>query len=91
MTIIYSIFVGIIGGFLWGKALEIGLQISLLVGGGVGIIIGILVSIFGKAARAGGNIQKGEANFVNNSLITIFGAFIIITGIIAWIIRAIFF
>jgi len=53
--------------------------------------MGVLVLLFGKAARVGGNIQKGEANFVNNSLITVFGVFIAITGIIAWIIRAIFF
>jgi len=91
MTIIYSIFVGIIGGFLWGKALGISMLISLLVGGGIGIIIGAPVSLFGKAARVGGNIQKGEANFVNNSIITLFAVFIIGTGLIAWIIRVIFF
>lgn len=91
MTIVYSIFVGMVGGFLWGKALGISIQTSLLVGSGIGIIIGILVSLFGKAARVGGNIQKGEASFVNNSIITIFAVFVIGTGIIAWIIRLIFF
>jgi len=91
MTIIYSIFVGTIGGLLWGKALGANISTSLLIGGGVGIIIGIIVVLFGKAAMVGGNVKQGEAIFVNSSIITMFAALIIGTGILAWIIRLIFF
>jgi len=91
MTIIYSILVGIIGGFFWGNALKADVVNSLLIGGAVGAIAGTLVSLLGKAARLGGSIQKGEASFVNNSIITVLAIFVIGTGAIAWTIRLIFF
>lgn len=91
MTIIYSIFVGIIGGLLWGNALKANISTALFIGGIVGIIVGFLVYLLGKAAKAGSNIQKGEATFVNNSIITVFAVFVIGTGLVAWIIRLIFF
>lgn len=91
MTIIYSIFVGVIGGFLWGKALGISILMSLSAGGVIGIVIGILVFLFGRAAMAGGNVKQEEATFVNTSIITLFAIFIIGAGILAWIIRLIFF
>ena len=91
MTIIYSIVVGIIGGFLWGNVLRTDILISLLVGAAIGILFGLLVVLFGKAAIAGGKVIQGEATFVNNSIITMFAVFVIGLGILAWIIRLIFF
>ena len=91
MTIIYSIFVGIIGGLLWGNALKVNMSTALLIGGIAGIIVGFLVFLLGKAARAGSNIQKGETTFVNKAIITVFAFCVIGTGLVAWIIRLIFF
>lgn len=91
MTIIYSIFAGAISGFLWGKAFEAETSTALLIGGIVGIVIGIAVTLFGKLAMAGGKVIQGEATFVNSSIITVFAILGIVSGILAWIIRAIFF
>lgn len=91
MTIIYSIFAGVISGFLWGKAFEAETSTALLIGGIVGVVIGVAVTLFGKMAMAGGKVIQGEATFVNSSIITVLTVLGIASGIIAWIIRAIFF
>lgn len=89
--IIYSIFVGIISGFLWGKALNVDISTALLIGGIVGVVIGFAVTLFGKMAMAGGKVIQGETTFVNSSIITVLTVLGIASGILAWIIRTIFF
>ena len=91
MTIIYSIFAGAISGFLWGKVFEAETSTALLIGGIVGIVIGITVTLFGKMAMTGGKVIKGEATFVNSSIITVLAVLGIVSGILVWIIKAIFF
>lgn len=90
-TIIYGVLIGIIASFFWGTSFGIIFKTSLLVGGLVGAFIGLLVNFFGKLARTGGGLERGEIVFVNSSILTIFGVFVIGTGVVVWLVRLIFF
>lgn len=76
---------------LWLTAFDISVKTSLIVGILAGFLLGILLSIFGKAARLGGNVNKKETVFVSGSILTMLAMFLVGTGVLAWIVKLIFF
>ncbi len=64
---------------------------GVIIGSVVGLILGILVGLLGKSASLGGNIQKSEATFVNTSILTMLAIFSIGLGVVAWLVKFIFF
>ena len=86
MTILYGIVVGLIASLPWGSAFGVPVSQSLIGGLIAGALFGSLGSLFGKAARVGGNVTQGEALFVNTSLMTLLGMIIIGLGVAVWII-----
>lgn len=88
-TIIYGLIIGAINGVLWGAVF--GMTNGVIIGSVVGLILGILVGLLGKSASLGGNVQRGEVTFVNSSILTMLAVFSIGLGIIAWLVKFIFF
>jgi len=91
ITIIYAIIIGLISCFFWGKAFSLENSTIIVVGIISGLILGLLISFFGKMAKVGGNLVNNEISFVNSSILIIIGGLLIVSGGIAFLVRYIFF
>ena len=90
-TAFYTTIVGAAIGLVWSLALNFQLTSGLLYGGIVGLILGISLSFLNKAILNRGNVQKGEAGAVTGSLLGLLFLVGVAAGLIAWLIRFIFF
>ncbi len=82
---------GAIAGFAWSFALGNSLKFGLLYGAIVGIVLGLLLSIIERAARSSGEVNKSEAIKITTSQSPLLFFVAIISALIAWLIRIIFF
>lgn len=91
VTFTYSTPIGIVAGLLWGTVLGASVTASLVIGAIAGIALGILLGLYGKAGTIGGNVTPTEGMFVIGSILGLLSLLAIGTGVIAWIVRLIFF
>lgn len=82
--------VGIVGGFLWATALGASIQTALIIGAGVGILLSLLLSAYAIAGIAGGS-SVGEALAVTGMFVGLLIWLLIGGGVLAWVVRLIFF
>jgi hypothetical protein len=90
-TILYTAIVTSIIGLVWSFALDFSILDGLLYGGLIGVIIGLLLSFLNKAIINRGNVQRSEAGFMSGSILGLLLLAGVGTGLITWIVRAIFF
>jgi len=90
-TVTYSTPIGIVAGLLWGTVLGASVTTSLVIGAIAGIALGILLGLYGKAGTIGENVTPAEGMFVIGSMLGLLALLAIGTGLIAWIVRLIFF
>jgi len=87
----YTAIIGAVIGLVWSFALNFSFTIGLIFGGIIGLILGFFLSYIQYSAVKRGNMQKGETDFVTGSLLGLLLIAGIGTGLIAWLIRFIFF
>jgi hypothetical protein len=87
----YTAVIGAIIGLVWSFALNFSFKSGLIYGGIIGLILGLFLSYIQYSIAKRGNIQKGEIGFVAGSLLGLLIWVGVGTGLIAWLIRAIFF
>lgn len=91
MIVAYGLIIGFLASLTWGIALKLNLGVSMLWGLVLGLLIGVFFTVVGAAARSGGKINKAESVFVSSSLMTLIAMGSIGLGLIALVIRVIFF
>lgn len=91
VNVFFASLYGSIIGFVWAFALRYEIKCGMLYGAIVGGIIGLLFFSFGKLARGGGNVTAKETVFVSGSIYGFFLLIGIVTGLIALLIRVVFF
>ena len=90
-SLFYGTVVGSIVGLVWSFGLNIEFSTCIPIGAIIGLIVGLGLAFFGKAARAGGNITTGETLFVSTSFLTFFGIAGVAIGLLVWLARVVFF
>lgn len=88
---IFSALIGALIGLVWSFAINFQWTSGLIYGCIVGFILGIFMSFVNNAILKRGNLQKGETGFVAGSLLSLLLFVGVGTGLIVWLIRAIFF
>ena len=90
-SLFYGTIVGSIVGLVWTFSLNIKSSTSIPIGAIVGLIFGLALSFFGKAARTGRNVTTGETLFVSGAFLTFLGIAGVAIGLLVWLARVIFF
>jgi hypothetical protein len=90
MILLYTSILGLISGLVWGTVFNNTL-FGMWIGAITGCIIGLLFVLFSGMARLRSRVHKNETATVNVALTTVLGIFVTILGLVALIIKAIFF
>jgi len=69
-SLFYGTVIGPIVGLVWSFGLNIEFSTCIPIGAIIGLIVGLGLVFFGKAARAGVNITTGETLFVSTAFLT---------------------
>lgn len=83
----YSSIGGIIPGLVWGRALGLTVSEGFWIGVLGGIVVGILLWLFGRAALIGGNLVQSEIAVACTSMLLLFYAVVTALGLVVWLIR----
>lgn len=89
-TLFYGSVIGLVVGLIWTLALSTRFSVGLTIGFLAGFIVALVLSFFGKLARSGSNLQRGETSFVSSGILTFLGIAAAATGLIVWLVRAVF-
>jgi len=90
-SLFYGTVVGSIVGLVWSFGLNIEFSTCIPIGAIIGLIVGLVLAFFGKAARAGADIEAGETQFVSTTFLTFFGVAGAAIGLLVWLARVVFF
>jgi hypothetical protein len=88
---VYSAFIGALIGLVWSFAINFQWTRGLKYGGIAGFILGLFMAIINDAILKRGNLQRGETGFAAGSLLSLLLFVGVGTGLLTWLIRAIFF
>lgn len=87
----YSILLGLIAGVVWGWALAWGLLTSVLVGLLGALVITAFLGLYFYAGISGGRVSVSEAMAATGSFIGVIAIFLVGSGLIAVVVRLVFF
>ena len=82
---------GTVVGIIWSLATNGHIKTGAIWGAVIGFTINAILSLLVVPILRRGNVQITETEYVNNQLYFILTAVGVVTGLIFWIVRAIFF
>lgn len=87
----FFVIIGLLIGFSWALGLGNGLWSGSKIGAGLGGVLGILYSFIQIGALSRRNLTHEEVSYFNGSILAMIGIFGVLSGIVVWIGRLIFF